>query len=203
MKLIFATNNNHKLNEINQLLGGKITLVRLKDIGFNDDIPEDFDTLEENAIFKARYIFNKTGMNLFADDTGLETEVLDGKPGVHSARFAGEGRDFSANIDKLLGLLEGKKNRNARFRTIIALILNGKEYLFEGIAEGVITEERRGTNGFGYDPVFLPAGMRKTFAEIPLDEKNLISHRAKAFEKLRKFLSEYSAANNNLHNGKF
>lgn len=200
MKLIFATNNNHKLNEINQLLGGRITLVSLKDIGFNEDIPEDSDTLEENAMFKARCIFNKTGLNVFADDTGLETELLDGKPGVHSARFAGDGRDFSANIEKLLKLLEGKKNRNARFRTIIALILDGKEYIFEGIAEGVITEERRGTQGFGYDPVFLPAGMNKTFAEIPLAEKNLISHRARAFEKLRNFLSEYSAPDNNLHN---
>jgi XTP/dITP diphosphohydrolase len=201
MKLIFATNNNHKLTEISQLIRG-ITLVSLKEIGFDDDIPEDFDTLEENALFKARYIFNKTGMNVFADDTGLEAEALGGKPGVHSARFAGDGRDFSANIDKLLELLNGKMNRNARFRTIIALILDGKEYIFEGIAEGVITKERRGTEGFGYDPVFLPAGKKKTFAEIPLEEKNLISHRARAFEKLRIFLSEYQAGNNNTHIGK-
>lgn len=201
MKLIFATNNNHKLTEISQLIRG-ITLVSLMDIGFSEDIPEDFDTLEENALFKARYIFNRTGMNVFADDTGLEAEALGGKPGVHSARFAGEGRDFSANIDKLLELLDGKMNRNARFRTIIALILDGKEYIFEGIAEGVITKERRGTDGFGYDPVFLPAGMKKTFAEIPLEEKNLISHRARAFEKLRNFLSEYQAGNNNTHIGK-
>lgn len=188
MKLVFATNNSHKLNEISSLLGENISLLNLKEIHITEDIPEEFDTLEENAIFKARYIFNKTGMNVFADDTGLETDALNGRPGVHSARFAGEGRDFNANIDKLLKLLEGSENRNARFRTIIALFIDGEEHIFEGVAEGMITNERRGDNGFGYDPVFVPAGRQSTFAEMTLDEKNKISHRAMAFEKLRSFL---------------
>lgn len=165
-------------------------LIGLADINITEEIPEEWETLEENALFKARFVHRITGMNVFADDTGLEVEALNGAPGVHSARFAGEERDSSANMTKLLGLLEGKTNRKARFRTVIALIYNGCEYLFEGIAGGRIIEERKGTEGFGYDPVFIAEGYTLTFAEMPLAEKNKLSHRARAFEGLRKFLAE-------------
>jgi len=161
-----------------------------------EDIPENEATLEGNALLKARFIHNATGMNVFADDTGLETEALNGDPGVHSARFAGENKDSEANIDKLLALLEKKTSRKARFRTVIALILDGKEHLFEGIVEGEIITERRGKMGFGYDPVFLPEGRKLTFAEMDLDEKNKISHRARAFAGLKAFLSEYASEKN-------
>jgi XTP/dITP diphosphohydrolase len=197
MKLVFATNNQHKLFEISQLLGDSFSLVNLKDINFTDDIPEDYPTLEENSLFKARYISSLTGLDVFADDTGLEVYALGGKPGVHSARFAGPGRDFDANIDLLLELLGNNPDRRARFRTVIALILGGKEYLFEGKVEGKIISERRGTNGFGYDPVFIPDGKELTFAQMPISEKNLISHRAEAFKGLKKFLNELSSGGNN------
>lgn len=189
MDLIFASNNNNKIREINHVLGDSFRLLSLADIGMEHDIPEDELTLEGNALYKARYVFKQTGMSVFADDTGLEVEALDGRPGVHSARFAGDDKDSDANIDKLLGLLGNSVNRNARFRTVIAMILDGREHLFEGIVTGTIIYERRGKNGFGYDPVFVPEGRNRTFAEMDLNEKNMMSHRAKAFAKLKTFLS--------------
>lgn len=192
MEIVFASNNLHKIREINNVLGDSFILLSLSDIKMEEDIPEDEPTLEGNALHKARFIHEATGMNVFADDTGLETEALNGEPGVHSARFAGENKDPEANIEKLLSLLENKTNRIARFRTVIALILEGKEYLFEGIVTGNIISERRGTLGFGYDPVFLPDGTKLTFAEMDLNEKNRISHRARAFAKLKSFLSAYN-----------
>jgi XTP/dITP diphosphohydrolase len=177
MKIIFATNNEHKLTEISDLLGNSFTLIRLKDLNINEDIPEDLPTLEGNALFKARYIHNLTGMNVFADDSGLEIEELNGEPGVHSARFAGEKKDFRANTQKVLNLMSGKKNRKAKFRTVIAFILNDREYIFEGSVSGTIINEERGKGGFGYDPVFVPKGKKETFAELSLYEKNKISHK--------------------------
>jgi XTP/dITP diphosphohydrolase len=197
MELVFATNNQHKLAEISHLLGDSFKLISLKDLKITDDIPEDFPTLEENALFKARFINKLTGKNVFADDTGLEIEALNRKPGVHSARFAGSGRNFDANIDKVLLLLDRMKNRTAMFRTIITLILEDNEYIFEGRVTGRIITERRGEKGFGYDPIFIPDGMDKTFAEMDLNEKNRISHRADAFNKLKLFLSQYRPNNNN------
>lgn len=191
MEIIFATNNVNKIREIHNLLGNSFHLLSLKDINIDEDIPENETTLEGNAIQKARYIFSVTGMNVFADDTGLEVEALNGRPGVHSARFAGENKDSEANIDKLLSLMRTELNRNARFRTVIALIFENKEYLFEGVVKGKIINERRGKEGFGYDPVFIPEGSSFTFAEISIENKNRISHRAKAFEKLREFLMKY------------
>jgi len=196
MEIVFASNNLNKIREINNVLGNSFKLLSLKDICMEEDIPENEATLEGNALLKARFIHNATGMNVFADDTGLETEALNVDPGVHSARFAGENKDSEANIDKLLALLEKKTSRKARFRTVIALILDGKEHLFEGIVEGEIITERRGKMGFGYDPVFLPEGRKLTFAEMDLDEKNKISHRARAFAGLKAFLSEYASEKN-------
>lgn len=196
MKIVFATNNEHKLMEISDLLGDSFTLLNLKDVNIKEDIPEDLPTLEGNALFKAKYIHNATGMNVFADDTGLEIEELNGSPGVHSARFAGVHKDFSANTEKVLKLMKGKKNRKAKFRTVIALIVNGSEYLFEGIISGTILNEKRGTGGFGYDPIFIPEGENMTYAEMSLNEKNKISHRALAFEKLKLFLSQNVAPDN-------
>jgi len=190
MKLIFATNNKHKIREISALLESGFTLLGLSDVKINEDIAEEGETLEENALIKARFVHQKTGMSVFADDTGLEVEALHGAPGVHSARFAGESKDSSANIEKLLLLLSGENNRIARFRTVIALILENEEYLFEGIVNGKIIETKKGTEGFGYDPVFVAEGYSQTFAEISLTEKNRISHRSVAFNKLRRFLSE-------------
>lgn len=192
MEIVFASNNLHKIKEINNVLGDSFKLLSLSDIKMEEDIPEDEPTLEGNALQKARFIHRATGMNVFADDTGLETEALNGEPGVHSARFAGENKNSEANIDKLLSLMENNTNRKARFRTVIALILEGKEYLFEGIVTGKIISERRGRMGFGYDPVFIPDGSKLTFAEMELDEKNLISHRARAFAKLKSFLISQS-----------
>jgi XTP/dITP diphosphohydrolase len=191
MKLVFASNNKHKVREISHILDDKITLLSLEDVKILEEIPEDEPLIEGNALFKARYVYRATGLDVFADDTGLDVEALDGKPGVHSARFAGENKDSAANIEKLLLLLQGRENRKARFRTVIALIYEGKEYLFEGLVNGIITENKRGSEGFGYDPVFVPEGYDITFAEMDLSEKNLISHRARAFSKLKAFLSEH------------
>jgi len=196
MEIIFASNNLNKIREIKNVLGNSFTLLSLQDINMNKDIPEDEMTLEGNALHKARHIYKASGMSVFADDTGLEVEALNGRPGVHSARFAGENKDSDANIKKLLSLLENETNRNARFRTVIALISDGKEYLFEGIVTGTIIKERRGNQGFGYDPVFIPDGKSVTFAEMDLDEKNRISHRARAFEKLKLFLCRYQLTDN-------
>lgn len=192
MKLVFASNNKNKVREISHILENRITLISLDEINIHEDIPEDEPLIEGNALFKARYVYKKTGLNVFADDTGLEIEALNGLPGVHSARFAGENKDSSANIEKVLLMLKGKENRKARFRTVIALIFEGKEYIFGGIAAGRIIDEKRGNEGFGYDPVFIPEGRELTFAQMPLSEKNKISHRAIAFEKLKEFLFQYS-----------
>ena len=193
MKIIFATGNRNKLREIQALIGSRAELSTPADHGITEDIPEDQPTLEGNALQKARYIYEKTGMNCFADDTGLEVEALGGEPGVYSARYAavngaGEGHSSEANMALLLERLRGAENRRARFRTVIALILNGEEHLFEGIVEGEITRERSGAEGFGYDPVFRPTGYEQTFAEMPLELKNSISHRGRATAKLIEFL---------------
>ncbi len=195
MRLVFASNNMHKVREISHILDDTITLLSLRDINIPEDIPEDEPLIEGNALFKARYVHNATGLDVFADDTGLEIEALDGLPGVHSARFAGEARDSSDNIAKVLYLLKGKKNRKAKFRTVIALILENREYLFEGVVSGRITEEKYGEEGFGYDPVFVPDGKEVTFAQMTLSEKNKISHRALAFEKLKDFLHQHDHKN--------
>jgi XTP/dITP diphosphohydrolase len=187
-KLVVATNNAHKLEEISAILGDEMELLSLKDIGCEADIPETADTLEGNARQKARYIYENYQLDCFADDTGLEVEALDGAPGVFSARYAGNGHDSEANMQKLLRELEGKQNRKAQFRTAICLIMGGEEYLFEGIVKGKIIEEKRGSAGFGYDPIFVPEGFDKTFAELGNEVKNTVSHRALAVEKLCRFL---------------
>ena len=187
-KLVVATNNAHKLEEISAILGNEMELLSLKDIHCNADIPETANTLEGNARQKAMYIHENYGMDCFADDTGLEVEALNGAPGVFSARYAGDGHDSEANMQKLLKELEGKENRKAQFRTAICLIMESKEYLFEGIVKGYIIEEKRGGSGFGYDPIFVPEGYDQTFAELGNDVKNTISHRARAVEKLCTFL---------------
>jgi XTP/dITP diphosphohydrolase len=191
MTLVFASNNEHKIREINSLLGTSFKLLSLSDIDIREDIPEEEPLIEENALSKARFIHNTSGLDVFADDTGLEISALGGLPGVHSARFAGITKDSDANIQKVLSMLSDVDKREARFRTVIALILDKKEYLFEGIVNGTIIREKRGTNGFGYDPIFLPDGKINTFAEMELTEKNTVSHRARAFEKLREFLLKY------------
>jgi XTP/dITP diphosphohydrolase len=188
-ELIFATNNRHKLTELQSLIGDNFILKSLQEIGCTEDIPETAPTLEGNALLKAQYIFDKYGKNCFADDTGLEIEALDGRPGVFSARYATDGHDFEANIDKVLEELTELENRKARFRTVIALILDGSVHYFEGIVNGEIITERKGIEGFGYDPVFLPEGYNLTFAEMPLQEKNKISHRARAVNQLVNFLN--------------
>ncbi len=191
MTLVFASNNKHKIKEIKSLLGDSFTLLSLHDINIWEDIQEEEPQIEGNALAKARFVFNTCGLNVFADDTGLEITALNGLPGVHSARFAGENKDSSANIEKVLSLLGDTENREARFRTVIALILDKKEYLFEGIVNGTIIREKKGTEGFGYDPIFVPEGKNRTFAEMELAEKNTVSHRARAFEKLKEFLIQY------------
>lgn len=188
MEIIIASNNKYKIQEIADVLDESVKLISMSEAGIEEDIPEDEDSLEGNALEKARYVHNLTGLDVFADDTGLEVEALDGQPGVHSARYAGEGKDSGENIVRLLGELKGKKNRKARFRTVIALILNNEEYLFEGIINGKIIEEKRGDNGFGYDPVFIPGNYTQTFAEMTSEKKNRISHRAIAISKLNDFL---------------
>lgn len=191
MTLVFASANEHKVREISSILGHGMKIRSLREIDILDDIPENENTLEGNALAKARYVHSRTGLDVFADDTGLEVNALGGAPGVHSARFAGESKDPSLNIVKLLSLLEGVTDRRARFRTVIALIIDNCEYAFEGTVEGSIISERRGSGGFGYDPVFVADGYDITFAEMSLQEKNRISHRARAFEKLNRFLAAY------------
>ena len=190
MKIVFATNNQHKLEEIRQILGEKFEVLSLNDIGCHDDIPEDHDTLQENALQKAQFIAEKYGYDCFADDTGLEVEALDGAPGVHTARYAGDDQDSQANMRKLLQEMKGKDNRNARFRTAIALIQCGEEHLFSGEVHGTITTEPLGNKGFGYDPVFIPEDTGLTFAQLGEDVKNRISHRARAVAKLTVFLNK-------------
>lgn len=189
-KLVFATNNTHKLKEVRAMLGQEMELLSLRDINCHADIPETGNTLEENALQKAMYIKEHFNMNCFADDTGLEVEALNGEPGVYSARYAGgEGHDSAANMKKLLEKLKGIENRRARFRTVIALIRDGQTFYFEGIVNGKITTKLHGEGGFGYDPIFIPEGYEQTFAELG-EVKNTISHRARAVEKLVKFLQE-------------
>ena len=188
-KLVFATNNLHKLKEVSAILGDKIKLLSLNDINCHTDIPETSDTLEENALLKAKFIHNHYGINCFADDTGLEVEALNGEPGVYSARYAGDGHNAEANMLKLLHAMEGIENRKAQFRTAFALIIDGKEHLFEGVIKGEIIKTRRGNSGFGYDPIFVPEGYTQTFAEMGNELKNKISHRAIATNKLCKFLN--------------
>jgi XTP/dITP diphosphohydrolase len=188
MKLVFATNNQHKLKELQAILGEKFELLSLKDIGCFEEIPEEKLTLEGNASQKAFYVYEKFGYSCFADDTGLEIEALNGEPGVFSARYAGETKDPQANMDKVLAKLKSTEHRKARFRTVISLLLDGEEKQFEGIVEGEIIRKKRGDSGFGYDPIFLPAGYNKTFAEMDLSEKNEVSHRARAVQKLVEYL---------------
>lgn len=187
-KLIFATNNQHKADEVRSLLKDRFEIITLAEAGIHIEIPEPHLTLERNAREKSTTIYQLTQTNCFGEDTGLETHALNGEPGVKSARYAGEDRDFSANIEKLLRRLQGIPDRTARFRTVISLIYNGVEYQFEGICEGYITDKPRGEHGFGYDPVFIPEMSNRTFAEMSLAEKNLFSHRGKALEKLIQFL---------------
>ena len=187
-RLIFATNNQHKVEEIQSAVGDLIEVISLKQAGIDVDIPEPFDSLEENASQKSRTIHEMTGMDCFSEDTGLEVEALNGEPGVKSARYAGEGKSSENNIDKLLLKLGENQNRKARFRTIISLILEGKEYMFEGICDGHIAKERKGEKGFGYDAVFCPLNSDKSFAEMGLQEKNQFSHRKKAADKMISFL---------------
>lgn len=188
MKLVFATNNQNKLKEVKQLLPPSIELLSLKDIDCEDDITESGKTIRENAKIKSRYIYEKFGMNCFADDTGLEVDAIGGRPGVYSARFAGPSCRSEDNINKLLIELKGIENRKANFRTVISLIIDGKDEAFEGVVNGVITNEEKGSNGFGYDSVFMPDGYDKTFAEMSAQEKNEISHRGIAINKLTSFI---------------
>jgi XTP/dITP diphosphohydrolase len=187
--LIFATNNEHKVDEIRSVIGNKFSIITLKEAGIDIDIPEPHDTIAANAVEKATVIHQLSGKDVFSEDTGLEVNALNGEPGVKSARYAGDEKNFQANIDKLLNKLSSHTNKRARFRTVICLILGGRQYLFEGICEGRIIHEKRGDKGFGYDPVFLPEGSNKTFAEMDMEEKNNYSHRRKATDQLIAFLS--------------
>ena len=190
-KLVFATNNAHKLSEISAIVGDKFEILSLHNIDCFGDIPETADTLEGNALQKAEYVYNNYGLDCFADDTGLEVEALGGRPGVHTARYAFIDRyDPEANTEKLLEELDGKENRKARFRTVIAYIQGGEKHFFEGIVEGEIATEKRGTKGFGYDPVFIPEDTEQTFAELGVEIKNQVSHRARAVAKLCEFLNK-------------
>ena len=193
-RLVIATNNAHKLEEITAVVGDKFEIVSLADINCHEDIPETADTLEGNALLKAGFVYERYGLDVFADDTGLEVDALYGRPGVHTARYAFPDRnDSDANVDKLLQELHGKSNRSAHFRTVIALIYRGEEFLFEGRVDGQISEERRGTEGFGYDPVFSPEDTGKTFAELGIEVKNHLSHRARAVQKLCTFLDNLAS----------
>lgn len=190
MQLVFASNNKNKIKEIQALVSDTIQIISLEDIGCTEDIPETAETIEGNAILKANYVTSNYGYDCFADDTGLEVEALNGAPGVYSARYAGEQKDANDNMDKLLQELKDKSNRNANFKTVIALNLNGKQNLFTGIINGKIIEEKMGTNGFGYDPIFIAEGHQKTFAQLTLEEKAHISHRGIAVAQLIAFLSK-------------
>lgn len=190
MKLVFASNNKNKIQEIQALVPNSIQIVSLENIGCTEEIPETADTIEGNAILKANYITEKYGYDCFADDTGLEVDALNGAPGVYSARYAGEQKDANDNMDKLLSELSDKPNRKANFKTVIALNLNGKQSLFTGIINGKIIEEKIGTNGFGYDPIFVAEGYEKTFAELTMEEKSTISHRGIAVKELILFLQK-------------
>jgi XTP/dITP diphosphohydrolase len=187
-KLVFATNNQNKFNEIRNILMGRVDLVSLKDLNFYENIPEDHNSLEDNAMQKAFYIYNRYHIDCFSDDTGLEIEALNGRPGVHSARYAGDQCNFDDNIEKVLAKMKGVRNRNARFRTVISLVEKGSVINFEGCIYGKITSGRRGREGFGYDPIFQPSGHTLTFAEMEMEGKNKISHRAIAIEKLVSYL---------------
>ncbi len=189
MKLIFATNNQHKIEELRPLIKNEFEIITLQEAGIDIDIPEPYDTLEENAAGKSKTIFEMTGTSCFSEDTGLEVAALNGEPGVKSARYAGDSRSFDANIEKLLINLANKSDRSAQFRTVISLLIDGKETQFEGICTGKIIESRKGEKGFGYDPVFIPDGADKTFAQMSMDEKAQFSHRAKATKKLVAFLN--------------
>lgn len=191
--IVFATGNPHKVLEANAALGGAFAIIGLKDIGCPEDLPEDQPTLEGNALQKARYVHRHFQVNCFSEDTGLEVDALEGAPGVYSARFAGPAKDPEANMALLLEKLKGQENRRARFRTVIALILDEEEHLFEGAVEGRIAYRKTGENGFGYDPIFIPEGSSRSFAEMSTAEKNTISHRARAVAKLRGFLLERAA----------
>jgi XTP/dITP diphosphohydrolase len=192
MTIVFATNNQHKVDEIRAALPKDYSIISLKEAGIDIEIPEPHDTLQENAAEKARTIHRLTKSHCFSEDTGLEVYSLDNEPGVHSARYAGEEKAFDKNIDKLLSKLNGSVDRNGRFRTVICLIIGENEQFFEGICEGTIITEKRGNKGFGYDPVFVPTGSGKTFAEMTMKEKNLFSHRKKAMDKLVVFLNHFN-----------
>lgn len=187
-KIVFATNNKHKLDEIRKITAGKIEILSLADIDCNEEIEETGTTLEENALIKASFVKSKYGYDCFADDTGLEVEALNGEPGVYSSRYAGEDCNPLDNMNKLLSALQEVNNRNAQFRTVIAAIINNDQHLFEGVVKGQITQEKKGSNGFGYDPVFMPNGYKLTFGELSNEEKNKISHRAVAMDKFIEFL---------------
>ena len=187
---IFATNNKHKLEEIQQIVGDKLSILSLQDMNFREDIPENEPTIEGNALYKARFIYNRFGKDCFADDTGLEVVALNGEPGVLSARYAGEEKNYQSNNELLLKNLNPFPNKSARFKTVIACVLEGREYVFEGIIEGTIVNEPKGKNGFGYDPIFQPSGYQQTFAELSEEVKNTISHRARAMESLFMFLQQ-------------
>lgn len=189
-EIIFATNNRHKVEEVSAMLGAEYSLRTLREQGIVEEVPEEQPTIEGNALQKARYVYGRTGKDCFADDTGLEVEALGGEPGVRSARYATQGHDFEANMRLLLERMRGKENRRARFRTVVALILGGREYTFEGIVEGRIAESPTGAGGFGYDPVFVPEGYSESFAEMSPEMKNSISHRGRAIAKLASFLKE-------------
>ena len=190
MELIIASQNQNKLVEFKKILGDKINLFSLSDIGLNQEIPENEKTIKKNAMFKAKFVNTQTGKNVFADDTGLEIDSLNGEPGVYSARYSGVDRNSDKNIELVLRKLKNKANRNSRFKTIISLIIDGKSVNFEGVVEGKITEEKRGSNGFGYDPIFQPSGYASTFGEMSLKEKNKISHRSIAINKMVQYLKE-------------
>lgn len=190
MELIIASQNQNKLVEFKKILGDKINLFSLSDIGLNQEIPENEKTIKKNAMFKAKFVNTQTGKNVFADDTGLEIDSLNGEPGVYSARYSGVDRNSDKNIELVLRKLKNKANRNSRFKTVISLIIDGKSVNFEGVVEGKITEEKRGSNGFGYDPIFQPNGYSSTFGEMSLKEKNKISHRSIAINKMVQYLKE-------------
>ena len=195
MKIVFATNNPNKLKEIQSLIPKEIEIISLKEIGCNEDIPETGDTLKANAFQKAQYIKDNFNYDCFADDTGLEIDELNGDPGVYSARYAGPERNASANMNKILNKLKGKKNRKAQFRTAIALILKGEEHLFEGKVEGYISKDKQGNEGFGYDPIFIPENNTRSFAQMSMQEKGAISHRGRAVKKLVAYLNNLSRPN--------